>query len=197
MIYRLLLAALCVVLFSVNADARQRHRVIIADPGCNVIFPCDGVAPSARGEMIAKAVGFGGAQKIYRPRVSQGPRSALSPSFGFASSSLVMQARSYIGTNPTGWRSLWCGRFMAMIAPNAAAKLRNPNMAKDWLALQHTAGNVGDIAVMGRRGGGHVGVVSGFDASGNPIIVSGNAGGRIVREGVYARGRIIAFVSAG
>jgi hypothetical protein len=41
----------------------------------------------------------------------------------------------------------------------------------------------------------HVGVVSGFDDSGNPIIVSGNHGRR-VGEGVYPRSRVLAFVSA-
>ena len=37
----------------------------------------------------------------------------------------------------------------------------------------------------GRRGG-HVGVVSGIDASGNPIIISGNHGRRVA-EAVYSR----------
>jgi len=52
---------------------------------------------------------------------------------------------------------------------------------------------VGAIAVMGRRGGGHVGVVSGIDAKGNPIVVSGNHGRRVA-ESVYSRSRIYAYV---
>jgi uncharacterized protein (TIGR02594 family) len=52
---------------------------------------------------------------------------------------------------------------------------------------------IGAIAVMGRRGGGHVGVVSGIDAAGNPIVVSGNNGNR-VREAPISRGRIYAYV---
>ena len=53
---------------------------------------------------------------------------------------------------------------------------------------------IGAIAVMTRgKNGGHVGIVSGFDASGNPIIISGNYGHR-VGEGVYPRGRIYAYV---
>ena len=52
---------------------------------------------------------------------------------------------------------------------------------------------IGAIAVMGRRGGGHVGVVSGIDANGNPIVVSGNNGNR-VREMPISRGRIYAYV---
>jgi uncharacterized protein (TIGR02594 family) len=55
---------------------------------------------------------------------------------------------------------------------------------------------VGAIAVMGRRGGGHVGVVSGVDANGNPIIVSGNHN-HTVAESVYPARRIYAYVLPG
>ena len=55
---------------------------------------------------------------------------------------------------------------------------------------------VGAIAVMGRRGGGHVGVVSGVDPNGNPIVVSGNHN-RTVAELVYPAGRISAYVLPG
>ena len=59
---------------------------------------------------------------------------------------------------------------------------------------------VGAIAVMGRNGGGHVGVVTGIDPNGNPIVLSGNTwnrstGGRhTVAEQVYPRSRIYAYV---
>ena len=46
---------------------------------------------------------------------------------------------------------------------------------------------------MGRNGGGHVGVVSGVDANGNPIIISGNHNRRVA-ESVYPKGRIITYV---
>jgi uncharacterized protein (TIGR02594 family) len=52
---------------------------------------------------------------------------------------------------------------------------------------------VGAIAVMGRRGGGHVGIITGIDAHGNPIMISGNNGNR-VREAPISRGRIYAYV---
>lgn len=67
--------------------------------------------------------------------------------------------------------------------------------ARSWLAKPHISPQVGAIAVMSRRGGGHVGVVSGFDGRGNPIIVSGNHGKR-VGEGVYPAGRVLAYGSA-
>jgi hypothetical protein len=46
---------------------------------------------------------------------------------------------------------------------------------------------------MARRGGGHVGIVSGIDARGNPIVISGNYGHRVA-EASISRGRIYAYV---
>ena len=52
---------------------------------------------------------------------------------------------------------------------------------------------VGPIAVLTRgKRGGHVGAVSGIDAQGNPIIISGNHNKR-VGEAVYSRSRAIAY----
>lgn len=114
---------------------------------------------------------------------------------GMFAGGLVGEARRYMGTNPTGRGRLWCGAFMAMIAPSAAKKVSNPNMARAYLELPHVSAQVGAIAVLGRgRRGGHVGVVSGFDPNGNPIIVSGNHG-HLVGEGTYPKGRVIAYVA--
>ena len=53
---------------------------------------------------------------------------------------------------------------------------------------------VGAIAVMSRgKRGGHVGVVSGIDKRGNPIIISGNHNKKVA-EAVYPRERIYAYV---
>jgi len=69
------------------------------------------------------------------------------------------------------------------------------DLAKSFLSLPRTSPHVGAIAVLGRGGRfGHVGIVSGFDADGNPILISGNHGHRVGR-GVYPRRRILAYVS--
>ena len=52
---------------------------------------------------------------------------------------------------------------------------------------------VGAVAVMARRGGGHVGVVSGVLPGGKVKVISGNHGHKVA-ESVYSRGRIVAFV---
>ena len=125
--------------------------------------------------------------------VGNGADSGIGSGFG-GGSSLIAEARRYIGTNPTGRSSLWCGAFMDLVLRKTGHK-GGGNLA---LGYEHygtrVAGpEVGAIAVMGRRGGGHVGVVSGIDANGNPIIVSGNHN-HTVAEAVYPRSRIIAYV---
>jgi hypothetical protein len=48
------------------------------------------------------------------------------------------------------------------------------------------------VLTRGKRGG-HVGMVSGVDANGNPVIISGNHNKR-VGVAVYPRSRVIAYV---
>ena len=115
---------------------------------------------------------------------------------GFASSNVVAEARKYIGGNPTGRGSLWCARFANMVLQHSGYRGTGSDMASSFAKYgQRVSGpQVGAIAVMSRgRRGGHVGVVSGIDPSGNPIIVSGNHGHRVA-EAVYSRGRIYAYV---
>ena len=163
-----------------NAEAKTRHHKIQVAAECHwwQLKSCEyapagsvGRRHEARGQLrqlAARTVSWGG--------------------------DLVSKARSYMGTNPTGWRHLWCGKFMAMIAPEAASRIRNPNMARDWASLPHTSAHVGAIVVLSRgRGGGHVGVLTGLDPNGNPIVVSGNHN-RVVGEGVYPRSRVLAYV---
>ena len=119
----------------------------------------------------------------------------VAASGGFGSSNVVAEARRYLGGNPTGRGSLWCARFMNMVLQHAGYHGTDSDMARSFASYgQRISGpQVGAIAVMGRRGGGHVGIVSGIDAQGNPIMISGNNGNR-VREAPVSRGRIYAYV---
>jgi len=112
-----------------------------------------------------------------------------------SSSGLVMEARHYLGGNPTGCGSLWCARFMNMVLQHTGHRGTGSDMASSFAHYGHriSGPQVGAIAVMGRRGGGHVGIISGVDARGNPIMISGNNGNR-VREAPISRGRIYAYV---
>lgn len=123
---------------------------------------------------------FGGFQSSFQSGVSAGV-------------GVVDRARQFIGegAREVGVRStLWCSAFLRKITGAQDVDDR----ALSWEKHQHIAPQVGAVVTMGRRGGGHVGVVSGFTAKGDPIVISGNHGNR-VREAVYSRSRIRAWVS--
>ncbi|MCK1477180.1 TIGR02594 family protein [Bradyrhizobium sp. 197] len=158
--------------------------------------------PNANSGGIAMSGGGG-----TTPRVSR--RMAMSRSGGVAASGegvamssggggsgLVSEARRYVGGNPTGRGSLWCARFMNMVLEHTGHRGTGSDMASSFAryGTRVSGPQVGAIAVMSRgRGGGHVGIITGVDAQGNPIMISGNNGNR-VREAPISRGRIYAYV---
>lgn len=111
---------------------------------------------------------------------------------------LVSTARSYLGTNPTGRSRLWCGAFMDLILRKTGRK-GGGNYALGYADYgARTSRHVGAIAVMRRKGGGHVGVVSGDcvtrEGQQGVMVISGNHN-RTVAEACYAKARIVAYVS--
>jgi uncharacterized protein (TIGR02594 family) len=147
-----------------------------------------------------RAGGFADTNASFSPNASAEPNSTLTPTGGamassFTSSNVVAEARRYLGGNPTGRGSLWCARFMNLVLQHSGYHGTGSDMASSFAHYgQRISGpQVGAIAVMGRRGGGHVGIITGIDASGNPIMISGNNGNR-VREAPISRGRIYAYV---
>ncbi len=109
---------------------------------------------------------------------------------------LVSEARKYMGTNPTSRSRLWCATFMNMVLAKVGYSGTNSDAAKSFAQYgsRISEPRIGAIAVLTRgRTGGHVGVVSGVDSQGNPIIISGNHGKR-VGEAIYPRSRVIAYV---
>ena len=128
------------------------------------------------------------------PNLAPDTASGAAPMSG-GGSSLVMEARHYLGGNPTGRGSLWCARFMNMVLRETGHGGTGSDLAASFAhyGTRVSGPQVGAIAVMGRRGGGHVGIITGVDAKGNPIMISGNNGNR-VREAPVSRGRIYAYV---
>lgn len=135
-------------------------------------------------------------RRLERERAAEAPKSAFA-SIGNFGNALVADARRYLGTNPTDRRTLWCGAFMDKVLRDTGHR-GGGQLATGYLHYGHriSGPRVGAIAVMYRRGGGHVGVVSGIDPNGNPIIVSGNHN-NTVAESVYPRSRIAAYVEPG
>jgi uncharacterized protein (TIGR02594 family) len=104
---------------------------------------------------------------------------------------LVERASKYLGFGPNQLglpRNLWCADFINMLVGG------NSRAAASYLNRGTNAkyGCVNCVAVLTRRGGNHVGVVSGYDDDGNPIIISGNHNG-VVGIGVYRRERVIGY----
>ena len=151
-----------------------------------------------------QASGFGDTQASYDPNANSGGMArnatastvtASGGSFG-GGSGLVSEARRYLGGNPTGRGSLWCARFMNMVLQHTGHQGTGSDMASSFAryGTRVSGPQVGAIAVMSRgRRGGHVGIITGVDAQGNPIMISGNNGNR-VREAPVSRGRIYAYV---
>lgn len=116
------------------------------------------------------------------------------PIFGWPD--LVKEARKYIGTNPTDRKRLWCATFMNLILAKLGYPGTNSDAAMSFASYGRRIAKpeVGAIAVLTRgKRGGHVGVVSGVDANGNPVIISGNHNRR-VGVAVYPRSRVVAYV---
>jgi uncharacterized protein (TIGR02594 family) len=149
------------------------------------------LAHATRDDGLASQPSFGLAQgligSVAQPEIQAG---------GFGSSGVVAEARRYIGGNPTGRGRLWCARFMNMVLEKSGHRGSGSDMARSFASYgQRISGpQVGAIAVMSRgKRGGHVGVVSGIDPNGNPIVVSGNHSHRVA-ESVYSKSRIYAYV---
>lgn len=146
-----------------------------------------------------QASGFADTQASYDPNTNVGgmANNGMAAGGGFGGGSgLVSEARRYIGGNPTGRGSLWCARFMNMVLQHTGHQGTGSDMASSFAryGTRVSGPQVGAIAVMSRgRRGGHVGIITGIDAQGNPIMISGNNGNR-VREAPISRGRIYAYV---
>lgn len=150
-----------------------------------------------------QASGFANTQASYDPNANGGgmatngmANNAMSSGGFSGGSGLVSEARRYLGGNPTGRGRLWCARFMNMVLQHTGHQGTGSDMASSFAryGTRISGPQVGAIAVMSRgRRGGHVGIITGIDAQGNPIMISGNSGNR-VREAPVSRGRIYAYV---
>jgi len=129
-----------------------------------------------------------------REQIAERLAAAQKPAAGWPA--LVAEARKYMGTNPTDRKRLWCATFMNFVLAKVGYSGTNSDAAKSfaYYGRRISKPKIGAIAVLTRgKRGGHVGVVSGVDRSGNPIIISGNHNDR-VGEGIYPRARVIAYV---
>lgn len=189
------LAVVFVCLFSVNADARERHKATGLHPDCGVTMPC--VAPYAstpdqarvtRGRYIARQMGFGAAiekRAVRAPKERQAVSyGAPSPSIGYTVTQAVSQV---IGGRPSGCPArAWCGCWLAS---HLGISDRSLWLARNWARVGHSAGGpqVGAIVVWRH----HVGKIKAVE--GNRILVLSGNDGRAVRERWRTTSGVIAY----
>jgi len=92
---------------------------------------------------------------------------------------------------------LWCADFMNFILRRSGGAGTHSRAARSFLKYgkKLDSPRVGAIAIMTRAGpnNGHVGIVRGTDGQGNPIIVSGNHGNKVMVS-TYKKERVIGYV---
>jgi uncharacterized protein (TIGR02594 family) len=150
---------------------------------------------------VRKTLGVRGAPQIRSTRAARQEttrpvRSAVRSFAGTSSPHWISVAQQYRGTNPTGRKSLWCADFLNLVLTRSGLQGTSSSMAQSFASYgQRLSGpKVGAIAVISRgKSAGHVGIVTGIDASGNPILISGNHN-NTVAEASYPRGRVMAYV---
>lgn len=165
--FRFLGTIVILVFLASGAQARQHHRTYAVDPGCNVIFPCEGVAASPRGERVVKAMGgFGVARKIYTPP-------AAHTQLGRISDAQIVE-------HPSGCPSrLFCGCGAAVRV--FGAPVRDLWLASNWFRFPRAAPAPGMVAVSRH----HVFVLEAELGSGLWQVFDANSGGGATR--IHAR----------
>lgn len=92
---------------------------------------------------------------------------------------------------------LWCADFMNFVLRRSGGTGTHSRAARSFLQYgkKLDSPRVGAIAIMYRKGpnNGHVGIVRGTDGQGNPIIVSGNHGNKVMVS-TYSKERVLAYV---
>lgn len=167
MLKSLALAGALLCALTVDAAARPHHYVIrhhavsyLADSHCNQpgYWPCDGVAPSPRGQRIARQLGFGSAQQRYRP-AAYGGQVVAHPA--------GCPSRAFCG----------CGASVRVFGHS----VRDLWLASNWFRFPRAAPGAGMVAV--RRH--HVFVLEADLGGGVWQVYDANSGGHATR--IHAR----------
>lgn len=110
----------------------------------------------------------------------------------FGLGDLVESAGKHVGKNARQLGlppSLWCADFINMLTASGKDRTARSYMSR---GIPAQSGCIGCVAVLTRSGGGHVGVVKDYNQRGDPIIISGNHGGRVAIS-PYAKQRVIGY----
>lgn len=184
-----LLAALCTAAFITPAEARHGHRhyhvahSYAADPGCNIIFPCEGVARPVRGERAVRAMGgLGVAIPRYTPRhvahLERRHRTREVSNFGAPSPirQTLERVATAIVSHPSGcpYRAFCgCGTAVHLLG----APVRSLWLASNWSRFPRTAPAPGMAAYRNH----HVFAIERVLGNGMVVAYDPNSGGHATR----------------
>jgi len=170
------LASTAVVTVVLAIGAPASARIVGGDP--SVVAP-SGVAPQGAAAKSSSAS-------------SAASRSVSSFGGGSGKQTLSVASR-YMGGNPTGRSSQWCADFMNLVEKKVGRDGSGSRLAKSYLAYGKKVSKPvpGDIVVLSRSGGGHVGYFMGWK-DGKIELLSGNHG-RKVGVGTYPTSRVLGY----
>jgi uncharacterized protein (TIGR02594 family) len=168
-----------------EAPARTETRAEVKRPADNSVETHAKTRPHRAGQRVARPA--------HRQPAAHRP-DGLDAMAAVSGNELIAEARKYLGRNPTGWSRQWCGRFLDMVLRKTGHK-GGGNLARGYLKYgkRLPGPRVGAIAVFSRRGGGHVGIVTGVDSNGNPIVISGNYSDRVAIA-TFPASRVLGYV---
>jgi len=155
------LTLIALLLFMVAPAEARKYRVQTAAEGCNILWPCEGVIKSPRGERIVKAMGgFGAAKPVYERR----------------SEITHERAANTVVAHPSGCPSrAFCGCGVAVRL--LGAPIRSLWVAANWLRFPRAAPAPGMAAA--RRG--HVFAIEQVLGNGKVLAYDPNSGGHRTR----------------
>lgn len=157
---RIIIAAMA-FLALLASPAEARKRTSAAHPDCNILFPCQGVAASPRGERVVKAMGgFGVAKPVYSRRAEITPQRAAASVVAHPSG---CPSRAFCG----------CGTAVRLLG----APVRSLWLARAWFKFPRAAPAPGMAAVRN----GHVFAIEQVLGNGTVLAYDPNSGGRQTR----------------
>lgn len=155
------------LLFAFPAQARHRQISYSAHPMCNILWPCEGVTASPRGERVVRAMGgFGTARQRYTPVAHHVER--------------ARERTATIVAHPEGCpRTAFCGCGAAVRVFGHA--VRELWLASNWFKFPRSSPAPGMVAVRSH----HVFVLEADLGGGVWQVYDANSGGHATR--IHAR----------
>lgn len=175
------------LLFAFPAQARHRQVSYAAHPMCNILWPCEGVTTSPRGERVVRDMGgFGTARQRYTPAVHHVERARLPArqisNFGAPSPSVryATERAATIVAHPEGCpHTAFCGCGAAVRVFGHA--VRELWLASNWFKFPRSSPAPGMVAVRSH----HVFVLEADLGGGVWQVYDANSGGHATR--IHAR----------